>query len=392
MLFQSIGAHYSYGVALRHFFTIGDKRSTRALEAALAKRYAGEVTLYSKGRAALAEAIRIATGGSGKVAISGLTCYSVVQAVEAAGCTPVYVDIRTSDLHFGPSELEASFAKHNDIAAVIVQNMLGIPCDIIGIEAVATAHRAFLIEDLAHSAGAKYSDGREVGTVGDVTMLSFGRDKAIDTVNGGALIVRRPEIIVQMRPAVHQPSFMVQLRDRLYPLLAWHVRTLSHIKLGLPLLALASKLKLTTRSADGDVDVTVALPGWQAKRASQELAALDQRAVRRRDKRVLYLNDLRQYIPEAALGDGVVPIRVPLLVDNRSAVLAALKKEQFFVQDIWYDVPVSPVRFYHKAHYIEENCPVAVEVARRIINLPTHQYVTSEQAAHMARIITEEAR
>jgi dTDP-4-amino-4,6-dideoxygalactose transaminase len=61
------------------------------------------------------------------------------------------------------------------------------------------------------------------------------------------------------------------------------------------------------------------------------------------------------------------------------------------VQDIWYDVPVSPVRFYHKAHYVEENCPVAVEVAKRIINLPTHQYVTSEQAAHMARIITEEA-
>lgn len=392
MLFQSIGAHYSYGVAFRHFFTIGDKRSARALEVALAKRYAGEVTLYSKGRAALAEAIRIATGGSGKVAVSGLTCYSVIQAVEAAGCTPVYVDIRTSDLHFGPSELEDSFAKHNDIAAVVVQNMLGIPCDITGIEKVATAHRALLIEDLAHSAGAQYSDGREVGTVGDITMLSFGRDKAIDTVNGGALIVRRPELIVQMRPATHQPSFAVQLRDRLYPLLAWHVRALSRVKLGLPLLALASKLKLTTRSADGDVDVTVALPGWQAKRALQELSAVEQRTTLRREKGNLYTDALRRYMPESVLNDGTVPIRVPLLVNNRAAVLAALKSQQFFIQDTWYDVPVSPVRFYHKVNYVEEDCPVAVEVAKRIVNLPTHQYVTTEQAAQMARIITEEAR
>ncbi len=392
MLFQSIGAHYSYGAALRHFFTIGGKGSVRALEIALAKQYTGEVALYNKGRAALAEAIRIATGGKGKVAISGLTCYSVVQAVEAAGCTPVYVDIRTSDLHFGPSELEAVFAKHTDIAAVVVQNMLGIPCDIVGIEAVATAHRALLIEDLAHSAGAQYSDGREVGTVGDITMLSFGRDKAIDTVNGGALIVRRPELIVQLRAASNQPVFFVQLRDRLYPLLAWHVRTLSRIKLGLPLLSLASRLKLTTRSADGDVDVTTALPGWQARRALQELATMDQRTALRREKRKLYIDALGRHMPEAALDGGVVPIRVPLLVNNRDAVLVALKKQQLFVQDTWYDVPVSPVRFYDKTHYIEDNCPVAVDVAGRIINLPTHKYVTPEQAVQMAQIITEEAR
>ncbi|MCY1379127.1 hypothetical protein D9M69_668170 [compost metagenome] len=82
---------------------------------------------------------------------------------------------------------------------------------------------------------------------------------------------------------------------------------------------------------------------------------------------------------------------MPLLINNRTAVLDALKDQQFFVQATWYDVPVSPVRFYHKAHYIKENCPVAVEVAERIVNLPTHQYVTPEQVARMARIITEEA-
>lgn len=392
MLFQSIGAHYSYGDAVRHLLTFGGERSVQALKKKLSDTYTGEVALYNKGRTALAEAIRIATGGSGQVAISGLTCYSVVQAVEAAGCTPVYVDIRKQDLHFGPDELKAAFSQYDDIRAVVVQNMLGIPCDIAGIESAMPNHHALLIEDLAHSTGAVYSDGRAVGTVGDITMLSFGRDKAIDAVNGGALIIRRPELIVQVRPASRQPAAATQLRDRIYPLLAWHVRALFPVKLGRPLLAVAAKLKMTTRSADGDVDVTLLLPHWQAKRALQELSSVDERAVSRREKRALYAETLGRFIPKDALASGVVPIRVPLLVDNRDEVLAALKQESFFVQDTWYDVPVSPIRFYHKAHYAEENCPVAVEVAGSIMNLPTHRHVTPAQIAAMSQIVSEVAR
>ncbi len=82
MIFQALGAKYSFGAALAHLVAKGTPTDSEALRQALSTRYGGEAVLYCKGRAALAEAIRLATGGTGKVAISGLTCYSVVQAVE----------------------------------------------------------------------------------------------------------------------------------------------------------------------------------------------------------------------------------------------------------------------------------------------------------------------
>ena len=88
MIFQAMGAKYTFSSATRYLFAGGNESDSDKLRQALKNHYSGEVTLYHKGRAALAEAIRLATGGEGGVAISGLTCYSVVQAVKAAGCTP----------------------------------------------------------------------------------------------------------------------------------------------------------------------------------------------------------------------------------------------------------------------------------------------------------------
>lgn len=389
MLFQSVGARYSFADALGHLCTVGAKKDTARLKNELSKHYKGEVALYRKGRAALAEAIRIATGGQGAVAISGFTCYSVVQAVEAAGCTPVYVDIDRDTLNFTAVKLQAAFKKHADIRAVVVQNSLGIPCDIKGIEKVTSEHRALLIEDLAHSAGAKYASGEEVGTVGDITMLSLGRDKALDTVNGGVLIIRQAELIVQMRQPHDAPSFMNQLRDRIYPLLTWKTRKLFPLKIGKYILGIAYKTNLAVRSADGDVNVREAMPHWLAKRALSELHDLSGVNQQRRKLFSLYSAYVSGKIVPGAKQPGAVPIRVPLFVENRAQILAKLKESGYYVEDIWYDRPVSPARLYHKVDFPEADCPVAMEVSRTIMNLPTHQAVRPGDIAEMTAIIQE---
>lgn len=390
MLFQSVGARYSLGDSLAHLCAIGTKKDTVRLKNELAKHYKGEVALYRKGRAALAEAIRIATGGAGSVAISGFTCYSVVQAVEAAGCTPVYVDIERDSLNFSAQNLAKAFKKHPGIRAVVVQNTLGIPCDIEAIEKVTSNNRALLIEDLAHSAGATYESGEEVGTVGDITMLSLGRDKALDTVNGGVLIVRRPELIVQMRDPRQSPGFINQLRDRIFPLLAWKTRLLFPIRLGKYVSWISFKAKLVVRSADGDVNVREMMPHWLAKQALAEVRHLPEMNQQRRKLFSMYAAQLDDRIVPGAKKDGVVPIRVPLFVSNREKVLARLKTAGYFVEDVWYDRPVSPARLYKNVNFPEADCPVAVEVAQTIMNVPTHRAVRPEHIAEMVAIIQEE--
>jgi dTDP-4-amino-4,6-dideoxygalactose transaminase len=381
MIFQAVGAWYKPGDVWRHLCVHGRESDRVALIQQLGERYHGTATLYHKGRAALAEAVRIATGGSGEVAVSGLTCYSLIQAVEAAGCTPVYVDIREKDLHFSAKELTTALKKHPHVKAMVVQNMLGLPADIAGLEKLAKKQGIAIIEDLAHSAGARYTDGREVGTVGDVTILSFGRDKALDVVNGGALIVRGVEVEA---PTTRVPM-KDQFRDRLYPLIAAMSRL--YYPVGKYMMAAAIRAHVVIRSADGEVDVTQTMPKWQARLALRQVQRLDATVEQRRTVAALYEKHLA--VPVIAVADGASPIRVPLLHDTRDMVVQRLMLAGVQANDIWYDTVVSPHRYLYRVDYPADECPVAVRVAVQLLNVPTHQRMTEAHVKKIAAIINK---
>lgn len=392
MLFQAMGARYTFVGALRHLCVIGSRAQTERLRLVLGEKYDGEAVLYHKGRAALAEAVRLVTDGSGKVAVSGLTCYSLVQAVEAAGAEAVYVDINTDELHFGADELAQAFKQHPDIKAVIVQNMLGIPVDIAGIQNVVHKHGALLIEDLAHSTGAHYKDGREVGTVGDITMLSFGKDKAIDTVNGGALIVRSETHKAGLAYPKSKVGLHDQFRDRIYPLVAWTARKLYPVGLGRYVMAGAIRVRLVVRSADGAVNSNEALPAWQAHLAYEQFVRLNETVAARQAKVELYRTLLKRELPAGTHTQGASLIRVPLLIENRDEVIRHLAAVGVHAEDVWYDIPVSPKRFYGRAHYSETENPVSVDTAARLVNLPTHEGVSDHDIQTIAAVINKVGR
>ncbi len=249
-----------------------------------------------------------------------------------------------------------------------------------------------MIEDLAHSAGASYADGHEVGTVGDITMLSFGRDKAIDSVNGGALIVRKKLGDGDLKSPAGSVAWFDQLRDRIYPAIAWTSRKLYPVKLGVYVMALAIKLKLVVRSADGEVDATQALPNWQAKLALDQVKLLTTAAVNRRQKSKKYVQNLQEFTPRGVSDQGSAPIRVPLLVSNRNEVVSHLRANGVQANDIWYDVPVSPVRFYDKVNYPESECPNAVQISSRLVNLPTHQQISNYDIERISKLVNEVAK
>lgn len=388
MLFQSVGSHYTLRQALAHAFRLGRRQHTSILERTLSDRYKGRATLFSRGRAALAEAVRVATGGEGAVVVNAFTCYSVVEAVQSAGCTVVYCDIDLSSLHYNGETLEQVLLDHPEVNAIIVQNTLGMPCDIEGIETVSRRHNVTIIEDLAHGAGLLYGDGREAGTVGDITMLSFGRDKLLDSINGGALVMRMPDKLAHVKQPVQQPRLRDQLRDRVYPLLAVAIRTGYPIGLGKYLLAIAYKLHIAVRSADGLLSTRVALPNWQAAQAYARFSALNGDLEARRKKRDSYHQQLvGMRLPEASLAASAAPIRIPVLSHRRDEIVAALKEKGYFFEDIWYDRPVSPARHYDKVGFDESLCPRATLAAKTIFNLPTHQLVDDAAIGEICAVV-----
>lgn len=359
MIFLGQASNYTFGRAIRHLFAHGKPADSQRLRQALAKRYGSTVErtgLYHTGRSALSAAIAAVTPSGSKVLIPGLTCIAVVRAVKAAGCTPVFADIDPETLQYDFKSID-KYAKVCYNGSIVVQNTLGLPLEMSQIEAIAKQYHLHIIEDLAHSAGRYYPDGREVGTVGEAIALSFGKGKAIDTIAGGALVVRDESAKMPAAPT-QLAKRSERWRERWYPLFGWSIRAMYHLGLGKCLTAVLLKLHWIERSADAELNLQTKLTDWQAKLALRQLETLPR-----------------------------TPLREYHLVSERERLLAKLEQRGYFLREIWYDTPVSPARYAKEADFPVADCPNTVKVAAEIINLPTWY---DEQRLAPARVIIEQ--
>ena len=382
MIFQSVGSNYSLKMALSALIMRGSYRDETELVKWLEHRYGGTATVYSKGRNALSSAVDAVTPANQqpRVAVNALTCSVVVDAITSLDGVITYLDVKKTG-HFDARKLMAALKSSQPPKIVIVQNTYGHPCDIAPIEALCVKYGCVLIEDLAHSIGQRYPDGREVGTVGDITMLSFGRDKIIDAVNGGALVVREPKYLAAIERPTKQRSRREQARDRIYPLTTWLTRLLYPVGLGKLIHVGTSKLRLVRRSSDGGIHRNQKLPQWQAKWIRTQLTHLDDTIAARRRIVEVY----RKALSKKILADNAT-IRAPFISTRRQALFDALASSGYHLSDTWYDTPIGPARKYRSIDYPETECRRAVAAAQLIVNFPTHRLVTEADAKKIATI------
>lgn len=364
MLFLGLAANFTFRDRLRHFFAFGDKSASLKLRKSLARHYdvdAKSVALFDNGRTALSVGLKSLNLPAGTaVIVNGFTCYAVVQGVVSAGLKPIYADISPTDLNFSVATLEATLARHPAARVIILQNTFGLPVDLPAVVDFAKRHHLIIVEDLAHSVSGQYPDGRKFGTVGEFAILSFGKGKAVDTVTGGALILRNSSKLSQ--PS-RSPHLISSLRARLYPSFCLLSRALFSLRanfLARLYLGLLFRLKLITRSADADIEPTRRLSHWQA--------SLLLGKIKRRE--FFTASCPREFY----------------LVKNRASVLKKLQRAGYYLPDFWYEKPISPARYYSRSGFNPKDCPNSVLVAEHIINLPRH-YPPSRLAA--ARAIIE---
>lgn len=371
MIFLGQAANYSFGRTLKQVFVHGGRQDVLALKATLAKHYRVEhrqedglilddtvsVELYHTGRSALAAAVRAVAPKGSRVIIPGLTCIAVVRAVRAAGCEPEFVDIDRQTLQYDFAALEDRLKAKSDvpITAILVQNTLGITIDMAAVEKLTRKYHLEIIEDLAHSAGRVYPDGREVGTVGAATALSFGKGKAIDTISGGALVLRSAKCVMPL-PPLFRAKRGARWRARWYPALGASIRCGYRLGLGKVLTAIYLKLHWIERSADAELNLDVKLEPWQAKLALMQLKKLPK-----------------------------TPLREHYFVRSRSELLGKLASHGYYLNEIWYDTPVSPERYLKEANFPSTSCPETVWAAKHIINLPT--WYSKEKLAPVRKLI-----
>lgn len=350
MIFLGQASNYSVSQVLRHLFAFGHEIDSDQLKQALQTKYGQgsnatdidtKVALYQTGRSALTAALIATTPKHSAVVIPGLTCIAVVRAVRTAGCIPVFVDIDPKTLQYDFDQLEETLRNNSEIRTIIVQNTLGFTIDMQQLEKITKAHKVKLVEDLAHSAGRFYPDGREVGTVGAATALSFGKGKAIDTISGGAVVIREEKTRLMRLPCLKARK-STRWRARWYPMLGLIIRAGYHVGLGKIFTGVFLKLHWIERSADAELNLDHRLSHWQAKLALKQL----------------------QNLPKT-------PLREYALVKQREKLLADWRRKGYLLDEIWYDTPVSPIRYRKEANFPTNACPNTVKIATEIVNLPT---------------------
>lgn len=128
-------------------------------------------------------------GEGDEVIIPGLTFVSDANVVVQLGATPVFSDINDiSDLN--ASILDISSKITSRTKAIVIVHFAGFPMDLTELRKICDERCIILIEDCAHSPGAKLH-GTYVGGVGDYSYFSFFSNKNLATGEGGMIVTNR---------------------------------------------------------------------------------------------------------------------------------------------------------------------------------------------------------
>jgi dTDP-4-amino-4,6-dideoxygalactose transaminase len=127
-----------------------------------------------------------------EVIMPSFTFTSTANAVALFGGVPVFVDIDPETLNLDVSLLEEAITPRTK--AIVPVHYAGIPCDMDKVKEIAKKNNLYIIEDSAQGMFAKYK-GKDLGTLGDLSAISFHETKNIVCGEGGAILVNNPDLL-----------------------------------------------------------------------------------------------------------------------------------------------------------------------------------------------------
>ena len=106
---------------------------------------------------------------------------------------PVFVDVTLPTYEIDASQLEAACSEKT--RAVVIAHTLGNVFDLDAVTAFVRKHNLWLIEDCCDALGSTWK-GRQVGTFGDISTVSFYPAHHITMGEGGAVLTDKPDLQV----------------------------------------------------------------------------------------------------------------------------------------------------------------------------------------------------
>ena len=249
------------------------------------------------------------------------------------------------------------------------------------ISKIADKRGLYVIEDCAHALGASFN-GSPAGSLGHVAYFSTDHSKVISTSTGGVITTSDPEIAAKIREAQRVTPFLApkSIRAILWTFIIEYA--LSHPRLFSAGSLIHAKLSAHRRFFYFyDERLTVKPPKYpyparlsnaQAKIGISQLERLHENLAFRRALALLYDNEIKAY-GKAVKGDfsSSTFLFYTFLVRDRQAWKEHLSPV------LNMSVSFTGLREglecnLHEVGFQEGSCPMAEEVVKHCINLPTH--------------------
>jgi UDP-2-acetamido-2-deoxy-ribo-hexuluronate aminotransferase len=305
------------------------------------------ITVSSGTEALIISLMALGIGPGDEVITSPFSFIATAEAVLLVGASPVFADIDPATCNIDPNLIEDKITART--RAIIPVSLYGQPADMDEINAIASRHGLAVIEDAAQSFGATYH-GRQSCNLSTIGCTSFFPSKPLGCYgDGGALFTSDEELATAAREIrVHGQS-----------------RRYVHTRIGV----------------GGRMDtlqcaiVLAKLERFDLELAQRRLAASSYDAIfsgrlqivgRHRDRSSVFA----QYT---------------VVVEEREAVQAALHA-QGIPTAVHYPVPIHLQPAYvHLSN--PDSCPVALEMAGKVLSLPMGPYLDPASARQVAEAV-----
>lgn len=152
----------------------------------------GGVATHSGSSALHLALIALKISKDDEVALPSFVCTAPLNAIKYVGATPLLIDINPETLNMDLKDLKRKITL--ETKAIILPHMFGLPADIDEI----MEFEIPLIEDCAHSLGAKYVDER-VGSFGILSIYSFYATKMVSTGEGGMITASSEDLVEEIK-------------------------------------------------------------------------------------------------------------------------------------------------------------------------------------------------
>lgn len=286
-------------------------------------------------------------GPGDEVIVPTFTYIASINAIALAGAKPVFVDVQPEDWLIDPvSAQRAITAKTKAIMPVDLYSAVSDPAII----SLARSHGLAVVQDCAEVFGTTV-DGRHAGMEADVATFSFFGNKTVTTGEGGAVISNDDALAARMRKVKGQG----QSATRRY----WHDE-------------IGFNYRMT--------NIAAAIGVAQVER-------LDEILTRKREIARHYRGVLGNYgvsfqdIPDTVnSSEWLVSALVPQGVD-RDAVMAHMAASGVDTRPVFYCAHHMPM------YATEQSLPVAEDISRRGISLPSYPGLTDEDVLKVAEAL-----